>query len=438
MISTPVWDFVENYRAGKPARFHMPGHKGHGALGCEAWDITEITGADDLFHAEGIIKESEENASRLFGWPTVYSAEGSSLCIRTMLHLAYTAAGCRGAVLAGRNAHKSFLNTAILLDFPIRWLWAEEDYLSCPITAEQVEAAIREEPEAPCAVYLTSPDYLGNVANIAGIAQVCRRYHVPLLVDNAHGAYLKYLPQSRHPMDLGADMCCDSAHKTLPVLTGGAYLHLRQSSQIGEAKQAMALFASTSPSYLILQSLDLANPYMEHLPEKIRAFLPEVEALRRRLEAKGYTFAGNEPLKLTLTPRGYGYTGTQIGKKLEEKGIFCEFQDDGHIVFLLSVENTREDLQKLAGALEEIPPAQAIREDRTVWDKPVVRMSPRQAAFAPHENLDTRQCAGRILATANVSCPPAVPLVMCGEEIPESLIPQLLACGGEKLTVVKD
>ena len=162
MISTPIWDFARDYAERNPARFHMPGHKGKAFLGCEDRDLTEIEGADDLYHPAGIIAESEANASKLFGWPTVYSTEGSSLCIRAMLALAYTAAGRRGRVLAGRNAHKTFLSAAILLDFPIRWLWAGEDYLSCPVTPEQVEQAILEEGEKPFAVYLTSPDYLGN------------------------------------------------------------------------------------------------------------------------------------------------------------------------------------------------------------------------------------------------------------------------------------
>ena len=259
MISTPIWDFARDYAERNPARFHMPGHKGKAFLGCEDRDLTEIEGADDLYHPAGIIAESEANASKLFGWPTVYSTEGSSLCVRAMLALAYTAAGRKGRVLAGRNAHKTFLSAAILLDFPIRWLWAGEDYLSCPVTPEQVERAILEEREKPFAVYLTSPDYLGNIADIRGISRVCGKYGVRLLVDNAHGAYLKFLPESRHPMDLGADLCCDSAHKTLPVLTGGAYLHFREEGMRGKVKDAMALFGSTSPSYLILQSLDACN-----------------------------------------------------------------------------------------------------------------------------------------------------------------------------------
>lgn len=336
MISTPVCDFVRDYAASAPVRLHMPGHKGRGILGCESLDITEIRGADDLYHPEGILARSEENASRLFGCRTVYSAEGSSLAIRAMLYLAYTRSGCKGKCLAGRNAHKSFLHTAVLLDFPISWLWAGDSYLSCPVTAETVEAAILEEKEKPFAVYLTSPDYLGNLAPVGEIASVCHRYGVPLLVDNAHGAYLKFLPRSLHPMDLGADLCCDSAHKTLPVLTGGAYLHMGPDWTAEEAKAAMALFGSTSPSWLILQSLDGANPAMERLPGDIAALAPHIAALKGALLAHGFALVGAEPLKITVHAAKFGYSGEEMAEMLERQGIFCEFADRDFLVFMLT------------------------------------------------------------------------------------------------------
>ena len=435
-MNTPICDFVTEYADNAPARFHMPGHKGVNRLGPESRDITEIDGADDLFHAEGIIAESEQNASRLFGCPTVYSAEGSSLCIRAMLYLAYTRAGCKGKVLAGRNAHKSFLNTAILLDFPIKWLWAGEDYLSCPIKPDQVEAAILEEMQRPFAVYLTSPDYLGNLADIAGISRVCKKYGVPLLVDNAHGAYLKFLPGSLHPMDLGADYCCDSAHKTLPVLTGGAYLHFREGSA-EDAKDAMALFGSTSPSYLILQSLDFCNPYLEVLPAKLLAFAPLAAALKGNLLARGFTLVGEELLKLTIRTDLWGYTGEEMAEILKTQNIFCEFRDESHIVFMFTPENTRRELTALEHALEAIPRRQPREREMPAVHAGAV-MSPRQAAFSEKITLPVTRCAGRILASACVSCPPAVPIVMCGERIEACLLPALEACGTEYLTVVKE
>lgn len=436
-MKTPVCDFAASYMLKSPARFHMPGHKGIGSAHMEGLDITEITGADDLFHPTGIIADSEANASRLFGWPTVYSAEGSSLCIRAMLYLAYTMNGCRGAVIAGRNAHKSFINTAILLDFPIRWLWVGEDYLSCPIGPEAVEAAILNEAEKPCAVYITSPDYLGCMADISAISSVCHKHGVPLLVDNAHGAYLKFLNPSLHPMDLGADLCCDSAHKTLPVLTGGAYLHLCDNGLAMQAKDAMALFGSTSPSYLILQSLDRCNPYLETLPLSLDEFIPRAEALKARLIAHGFDTMGDEKLKLTLLPMAFGYTGSQLGAMLEEQGIFCEFQDESHIVFMLSPQNSPEQLSRLEQALLALPRHAPMLPCAYSPIIPEQAMTPRQAAFSIKQTIPVEESAGRILAAASVSCPPAVPIVMCGERINRELIPVLKHHGAELVTVVK-
>ena len=437
MISTPVCDFVRAYAASAPVRLHMPGHKGRGILGCESLDITEIRGADDLYHPEGILARSEENASRLFGCRTVYSAEGSSLAIRAMLYLAYTRSGCKGRCLAGRNAHKSFLHTAVLLDFPISWLWAGDSYLSCPVTAETVEAAILEEKEKPFAVYLTSPDYPGNLAPVGEIASVCHRHGVPLLVDNAHGAYLKFLPRSLHPMDLGADLCSDSAHKTLPVLTGGAYLHMGPDWTTEEAKAAMALFGSTSPSWLILQSLDGANPAMERLPGDIAALAPHIAALKGALLAHGFALVGAEPLKITVHAAKFGYSGEEMAEILERQGIFCEFADGDFLVFMLTPRNTPEELDRLRAALCALPRGVRQEEPPIALARPKAACTPRQAAFAPRETIPVENSLGRILALANVSCPPAVPIVMCGEEIDEAAREALCRCGIEEVTVIK-
>lgn len=437
MISTPVCDFVRAYAASAPVRLHMPGHKGRGILGCESLDITEIRGADDLYHPEGILARSEENASRLFGCRTVYSAEGSSLAIRAMLYLAYTRSGCKGRCLAGRNAHKSFLHTAVLLDFPISWLWAGDSYLCCPVTAETVEAAILAEKEKPFAVYLTSPDYLGNLAPVGEIASVCHRHGVPLLVDNAHGAYLKFLPRSLHPMDLGADLCSDSAHKTLPVLTGGAYLHMGPDWTTEEAKAAMALFGSTSPSWLILQSLDGANPAMERLPGDIAALAPHIAALKGALLAHGFALVGAEPLKITVHAAKFGYSGEEMAEILEKQGIFCEFADGDFLVFMLTPRNTPEELDRLRAALCALPRGVRQEEPPIALARPKAACTPRQAAFAPRETIPVENSLGRILALANVSCPPAVPIVMCGEEIDEAAREALCRCGIEEVTVIK-
>ncbi len=242
-MTTPIVDFVRSYAQSGTARLHMPGHKGQSLLGFEPLDITEICGADELYAPEGIIAESEANATRLFGTAhSYYSTEGSSQCIRAMLFLALQGApqnGRRPVLLAARNAHKALLYAAALLDFDIRWLWpsaqAEGALCSCPVTAEALTGALHalaQQGISPFGVYVTSPDYLGGVQDIPALAAVCRAQGVPLLVDNAHGAYLRFLPQNCHPIAQGAAMCCDSAHKTLPVVTGGAYLHLAHDAPV--------------------------------------------------------------------------------------------------------------------------------------------------------------------------------------------------------------
>ena len=204
--TTPIVDFVRRYAQSGTSRLHMPGHKGQSLLGFEPWDITEIKGADELYGADGIIAQSEANATRLFGTVhTYYSTEGSSQCIRAMLCLALQAApaaGQRPVLLAARNAHKALLYAAALLDFDIQWLWpAPQDagaLCSCPVSAAKLTGALQglaQQGKRPFGVYITSPDYLGGVQDIAALAGVCKDFGVPLLVDNAHGAYLRFLPQ---------------------------------------------------------------------------------------------------------------------------------------------------------------------------------------------------------------------------------------------------
>ncbi len=411
-------------------RLHMPGHKGVQYLGMEQLDITEIHGADSLYEAGGIIAESEANASALFGCRTFYSTEGSSQCIRAILYLVLLYSGRQGRkplIAAGRNAHKAFLSAVALLGLDVTWLYPRVNgsYLSCELTPEELEEYLQT--EKPAAVYLTSPDYLGHMANISSMAAVCHKYGVLLVVDNAHGAYLKFLPESRHPVELGADICCDSAHKTLPVLTGGAYLHL--SGAMAEAfgdqvKSALALFGSTSPSYLILQSLDRGNLYLEEHTRRLSAFLPKVDGVKERLRQCGYALYGQEPLKLTIDTKPYGYTGIELGELLREQNIEPEFADRDYLVLMPTPEIGTEGLNRLEKALCQVPPRTPIEEKQPSFLRGERILSVRDAVISDSEILPAEKCLGRVLAVPTIGCPPAVPILVCGERISE----QALSC----------
>lgn len=442
-MKTPICDFVKEYAESKKLRLHMPGHKGEIFLGAEKLDITEIDGADVLYHADGIIKQSEENAVQLFGTAkTVYSTEGSSLAIRAMLYFAKLY-GKRPLIAAGRNAHKVFMTACALLGLDIAWIFPEkqENIISCKITAESLDNFLSEMSELPCAVYITSPDYLGNIADIKGISAVCKKHGVLLIVDNAHGAYLNFLPESMHPIALGADICCDSAHKTLPVLTGGAYLHISKNAPemlCEQAENAMSLFASTSPSYLILQSLDAANAYLaDRYRERLAYYIKEVSKLKETLLKAGYDLIGNEPMKLTVYAKSFGYTGIQLADILSKNGIECEFSDPDFIVMMFTPEVGIDGIKRLEKVLLSVEKKERITENAPIISKPDKIMSVREAVFAESEELDIHGCCGRVLASAAVTCPPAIPVVVCGEKIDESAIRCFEYYGVRKIRIVK-
>jgi len=429
-MKTPICDFAARYAESASVRMHMPGHKGASFLGCEAMDITEIPGADSLYEADGIIAESEKRTSEIFGTKmTLYSAEGSSQCIRAMLTLVrlYGQKTQRnGYILAARNVHKTFVTAAGLLDLDVRFIEPRKDatLLYAPIDLEVLEELFKKDP--PIALYVTSPDYLGNTAPIRALSALCHRYGALLAVDNAHGAYLRFLTPSRHPMDLGADLCCDSAHKTLPALTGAAYLHLAKGlpdDLYEAAKETMALFGSTSPSYLILESLDLLTEILkEDFPKKLSALLPSVEKWKARIAAHGFALMGDEPLKLTLLPKSFGYTGDDIAAHLRTQNIECEFSDEDSLVLMLSPYLPEDALSRTADALCALKRRAPILRKPPMPHIPKRAASIREAMLAPSENIPISECQGRTVSSLSVSCPPAVPAVICGEVLDEKAI----------------
>ena len=441
-MRAPIYDFVKKYADSGSIRAHMPGHKGRSRLGAEELDITEIRGAESLYDAVGIIRESEENAEALFGARTVYSAEGSSLSIRGMLATAVRYAASRGrkpVILAARNVHKSFVYGAGLLDIGVEWIYGDS-YLACEISEDELIRRIDE--VEPIAVYITTPDYLGNMADVRKIADICHERGVLLLVDSAHGSYLRFLKDSLYPTDLGADMCVSSAHKTLPVLTGGGYLHVSESAprELWEyARSSMELFGSTSPSFLILQSLDICNVELASgYSERIAAFAERIADAKRKLNTGGYLLAGEEPLKITVLAKEYGYLGTELAALLEKLGISPEFFDRDHLVLMLTPDIRDGELSKIVDALLGIERRTPITSRPPIPAVSREAMSLRAALLSPFETVPVSNSVGRILATASVGCPPAVPIAISGEVIDERVRDAFLYYGIDRVSVVKE
>ncbi len=429
-MKTPICDFVNKYIEKETSRLHMPGHKGVSLLGMEKYDITEMYGADSLYEADGIIRMSEEIASDIFDSHTFYSTEGTSHCIRAMMYLASLYARAKGEkprVLAARNTHRTFLSAVALLDMDVEWLEPKRDssYLSCALSPYDIEKVLGSVDKKPTCLYITSPDYLGNTWDIKEISGVCKKYGVLLLVDNAHGAYLKLLDNGTYPIEQGADICCDSAHKTLPCLTGGAYVHINKNADPvfkNSVKDALAFFGSTSPSYLILQSLDKVNGLiLDGYAEKLQALNTECIKVKEQLTMAGYVFIGDENTKFTVDTKKYGYTGTDFADIMRNLyNLECEFSDSDYAVFMISPVD--DGLTKLKDALLSVKKREAITDTPPRLSLPKRAMSVREATLSPSETVSVDNSIGRVLSVCTVSCPPAVPILMPGEIIDENCI----------------
>ena len=440
-MNTPIVDFVKKYADKNVTRFHMPGHKGKNFFGVEKYDITEIDGADVLGKAEGIIYESEKNASSLFNTAhTYYTTQGSTTAICAMLALVKRE---KGVVLAARNVHKAFVHACAMLDLDVEWLVEDgaSTVLKCEVCAKTVEAKLSSLNENPVGVYLTSPDYLGNIQNIPEISKVCEKYNVPLLVDNAHGAYLGFLEKSLHPIHLGATVCCDSAHKTLPVLTGGAYLHVSKNAPqkfLDNARNALALFSSTSPSYIIMQSLDLCNRYMKYdIKNELSHCVDKIKEVKNFIHKKGFCVLESEPLKITIDCYASGYSGEEIADILRSENAEPEFYDDRFIVLMVTPQNDDDAFEILKKVFSGIKPKSAVLTNDVKIKIPDKKMSIRDAVFAEYETVDVKNCVGKICASPSVSCPPAVPIAVSGEEITEEIAELFKYYGINEILVVK-
>ena len=235
-------------------------------------------------------------------------------------------------------------------------------------------------------------------------------------------------------------MCCDSAHKTLPCLTGGAYLHVAEKAKIycKNAREHLSLFASTSPSYLILQSLDLCNSYInENYPQKLSQTRKKISELKKELRSNGFELSGNEPLKIIIDCNKYGYDGRKVHEYLFAEGVSCEYSDRQYIVLMFSAQNSNEDYSKLTKTLLSLKKMPSIKNEAPFMPKETVALTtPRRALFSKRETLPVSDAENRICADPSVACPPAVPIVTSGELITKEHIKLMYYYGIERISVI--
>lgn len=445
MLISPMRAALLQYAQKGNARFHTPSHKGRAGILPLAeedlrLDVTELPETGSLFDGTGPIAQAEQLAAQFFQTAgTFFSAGGCTLCMQAMLQMV---ARPGGKILAGRAIHRSAVHAMALLGLEPVWVWnrpSGKESLPGRIFPDDVKAALKKDADI-CAIYITSPDYYGVISDIAGIAKAAESYHVPVLVDNAHGAHLWFTGERLHPLHCGAAMSADSAHKTLPVLTGGAWLHIGDAAYVPQAKNAMSLFASTSPSYLTMLSLDECRLWLAQEGQSAFSQLTvQVEELRAFAQEKGCGIPGGicDPVRLSLETGRLGITGTQAADIMRNNGVEPEYADSRWVIFIPSPSNTQEDFRKLHNAIACLPENRPLPQTAFLPPPPPKVIPLRQAVLAPAEWRPVLMAEGRIAAETACPCPPGIPIVMPGERLTKDVVHFLSNYGISQIKVVK-
>ncbi|MCC8169618.1 MAG: aminotransferase class I/II-fold pyridoxal phosphate-dependent enzyme [Oscillospiraceae bacterium] len=419
-MNTPLYTRLKKYYSQNRISFAMPGHKnGRGLrrdlLDC---DVTELDETENLHNPGKFIKESKRLLSELFGSDESFIMTcGSTAGIQAMIASAVKPGG---TLLAAADCHMSVINTCSLLGINLKFISRETDAkFLIPKRIESVEKYIC----GADAVIITSPTYYGLCSDIESISKICHERGIPLLVDEAHGAHFISSAEFPTPAVMsGADAVCQSAHKTLNALTGAAFLHVK-SGLINRAKLAklLAMFQTSSPSYIIAASADIAASELRETGwDKICALCDD---FKKTLSSEtDIEFLENDDCtRLVLCFGKYDTSVFQIKNILSKSyKIDVEMADLLNLVLIVTPSNTREDLDALRGALIEITSGLRKRtEALKITPLPTLDgvISPRDALFADTEKTAFTECAGRISAATVTAYPPGIPIICAGAEI---------------------
>jgi arginine/lysine/ornithine decarboxylase len=467
----PLVEGVLKYAEENNISFSMPGHKGGlGFLSTEQGkklynsfleiDITEVDGVDNLHHPEGIIKDALELLKRFYGSKKSYFlVNGSTSGNLAMIFSSFNEGD---KVIVERNCHRSIFNGIIMRKLKpiyIRNEISKKYNAPLSIDMEHFLSLIKEHSDAK-GIIITYPNYYGICTDLQAIIAEARKYNMKVLVDSAHGAHFgvnESLPESA--VKLGADMVVMSSHKTLSSLTQTAYLHVGENADIDKVDFYVSSFLSTSPSYMLMCSMDYGRFYLEdygksdydkliEIANRYREKLNQFDWLHVLGEDKNNYH--NIDLSRFVINLKEGYSGHKLLGYLKSKKIQGEMSDASNVVLIFSPFNEEEHFEVLYKALGELNPE--ILKDQKLYIKdiyiPEVKLLPYEVMDKSKIKINLIEAEGKICADAIVPYPPGVPILNLGEIIDNTslnMIRYYLECGvtilgieDEKITVVED
>lgn len=455
--NAPLYEELLRYRSRKDVSMHVPGHKDgqafralgiNGLLFSQAMeiDVTEITGTDDLHHPEGVILQAQQQAAELFGAEETFFLVGGSTAGNLALILSVcTAPG--DIILVQRNVHKSVIHGLMLAGAHAVFLAPQQcvdSGLATIPSLATVREALRRYPGAK-GLLVTHPNYYGMGADLRPLAELCHEHAVPLLVDEAHGAHYGLHPAlPERALVSGADGVVQSTHKMLTALTMGAMLHV-QGDLLDRSllKQRLAMVQSSSPSYLIMASLDITRSLLKSQgPDIFREGLEVSERLRQEIcklqrfgiieppgaSGEDYAYTTQDHFKIVIYDKLKIYSGYELQQRLESAGCIPEMSDDRHVVLALSLGTTQEDADRLLEALRQlmIPSEELTVKDLfSTWNiLPDSELISTPVAFSLRplnpsiiEAIRAEDSVDRLSAEMIIPYPPGIPLIYPGERI---------------------
>ena len=436
-MPTPLYDALRAYAGKSPLRFHMPGHKGKflpvpELMSLAPVDLTELSPTGNLFAAGEPFDSAQALWAELFGFDHCqFLTGGSTMGIHTGLTLC---ARPGEQILVDRNCHRAVFNALALLDLEPVYLerpWLKGENLIGPISPEDVEKSLNRHPNIKT-VCITSPTYAGMLSNIGAISRIVHARGGKLFVDGAHGAHLPFLDLAPF---WGADAVTVSAHKTLPAMGQTALLFTNRMDP-DRVRQTASIYGSSSPSYPMLVSLDAARDWLvgEEGFHQYRRAACRVAELRQKFSSiRPRSGLSLDPCRFVLKVKD----GPAFAAALEERGVYPEMEDGGHVVFICTAQDSDEDFCRLERVLEDLVDRMGDCPPIPAPPIPERVLSPRQALFAPSRVWPLEDCEGEIAACQIAPYPPGVPVVAPGERISKKELAYLQKIGYNILSEIR-